>query len=261
MRSNSLSGESPALREDEPLATLRVLLLCSEMLCHESLSIQRRSPLRKLIELIENAGYQLDVAVGFADAVDVLFSKVVHLVFVVAGDECEADYQTLQNIRATAAVPIMLFSANPSGDSGVRAFQAGADDFVTAATCPAEILLRIAAVLRRGGNRSLDRSPDHAVHELSCAQFHLNSKRRFARFQDVALDLTSTQFRLLWILLYNARTLVRRELLYKLVLEKNSGLYDRSLDMHICRLRKKLESAGFDGSRLKTVRGRGYRFD
>ncbi len=270
MRLTSLPLECPARVEDQPQATLRILLVCNEALrneklrhetlCNEPVCSQSRSHVRHLIGLLERAGYQLDIAVGFADAVDVLFSKVVHLVFVVFGDEDEADFQTLQNLRATAAVPVMLLSVYPSDDSGVRAFQAGADDFVTPATCPAEILLRIAALLRRG-NQPPERSSVPGVHALRRAQFHLNRERRIASYRDVPLDLTSTQFRLLWILLCNARTLVRRELLYTLVLEKNSGLYDRSLDMHVCRLRKKLEAAGFNGSRLKTVRGRGYRFD
>lgn len=248
-------------RIQEPAsAALRILLVCGEMLSRESVCSQQASPLGRVIGLLETAGYQLDIATGFADAVDQLFTQVVNLVFVVTRDNGAADYQTVQNLRATAAVPIMLLSINPSDDSGVRAFQAGADDFVTPATCPAEILLRISAVLRRRSPPP-ENSPMTSVDELRYAQFYLNRERRFASYADVPLELTTTQFRLLWILLFNARTTVGRELLYKLVLEKTSGLYDRSLDMHVCRLRKKLESAGFDGNRLQTLRGRGYRLD
>lgn len=248
--SNSISVACPSGNADSSAAAQHILLVCKEP--HSTTS--------QLSALLAQAGYLVDFATGFADCVDRLFSRVVHLVLVVNTEECDEAWQTVRDIRTTASVPIMVVSTNPSESSGVQAFEAGADDFATRATSPAELLLRIAAVLRRRKS-SLDETDEPTLHELRRAQFYLNKERKFAQFREAPLDLTLTQFRLLWILLYNARSTVHRELLYKLVLEKDSALYDRSLDMHVCRLRKKLESAGMDGSRIKTVRGSGYRFD
>ena len=79
-------------------------------------------------------------------------------------------------------------------------------------------------------------------------------------YGDVDVSLTQIQFRLLWVLVLHQGEALSKPYLYQVVLEKEFSRYDRSLDMHLSRVRRKLVNAGMAADRLQTVHGKGYCF-
>ncbi len=151
----------------------------------------------------------------------------------------------------TAAIPILMLTAKAQATERVAGLEIGADDYITKPFSPRELVLRVDAVLRRvrGAVRRNDRVEigdfciDRATFEIS-----VNGRK---------LDLTTTEFKLLNLLLERrGRTQSRETLLYD-VWGYTSAMDTRTVDTHIRRLREKL---GEDAGRIETIRGEGYRF-
>ncbi|WP_439135907.1 winged helix-turn-helix domain-containing protein, partial [Pseudomaricurvus sp.] len=92
-------------------------------------------------------------------------------------------------------------------------------------------------------------------------QLHLDRTTRQVTYNQQRLAFTPLQFRLLWVLVENRHEILSKPYLYQTVMEKAYSRYDRGLDMHLSRVRRKLVEAGMDPERLATVHGQGYRFD
>jgi two-component system response regulator CpxR len=130
----------------------------------------------------------------------------------------------------------------------------GADDYLPKPFNPRELSARIRAILRRA-------QPDQSGSEarpLAVGDVEIESGARVVRRSGEEVDLTSVEYDLLERLLRSAGRIVTREELSKDVLGRNSSPYDRSIDMHISNLRKKLGAQLDQGERIKTVRGVGY---
>ena len=120
-----------------------------------------------------------------------------------------------------------------------------------------EMLLRIEALLRRS-------SRDVAAHsqpsKLQIGDLRLNRVNQGVNIGQLTLELTPIQFKLLWTLAENQGEILSKAFLYQCVLDRPFSRYDRSLDMHLSRVRKKLIEAGMPCDCLATVHGKGYRF-
>ena len=120
-----------------------------------------------------------------------------------------------------------------------------------------EMMLRIEALLRRS-KASL--SPPQSSAVLQVDQLLLNRVQQRVNFNEQQVELTPIQFKLLWVLVENQQEVLSKAFLYQSVLDRPFSRYDRSLDMHLSRVRKKLVDAGMLADRLATVHGKGYRF-
>ena len=136
-------------------------------------------------------------------------------------------------------------------------YQQGADDYVPKPFSFTELLLRIEALLRRTLGET-DQRADPAT--LAAGELKLDRHAMTVSFQGNPVSLTPIQFRLLWILVLHQSEALSKPYLYQVVLEKEFSRYDRSLDMHLSRVRRKLVEAGVAGDRLQTVHGKGYCF-
>jgi DNA-binding response OmpR family regulator len=116
-------------------------------------------------------------------------------------------------------------------------------------------LARIRAILRRSGGAD---APAAAGDFLSVQGLELDTAARVARCGGVQLDLTDIEFGLLQALMRSAGEVVAREQLAETVLGRKFHPFDRSLDMHVSRLRHKLDAADHFGDKVKTIRGVGY---
>ncbi len=133
----------------------------------------------------------------------------------------------------------------------------GADDYIPKPFSFTELLLRIEALLRRTLG-SLDQRAD--PDELTVGSLALNRSTLTVSFAGQPVPLTQIQFRLLWVLVLHQGEALSKPYLYQVVLEKEFSRYDRSLDMHLSRVRRKLVDAGMAADRLQTVHGKGYCF-
>ncbi|MFG6179104.1 response regulator transcription factor [Halomonas sp. THAF12] len=166
-------------------------------------------------------------------------------------------FEVLQQLRKTRQTPVMMLTACGAEEARIRGYQRGADDYLPKPFGFTELQLRIEALLRRTlGTTEQRADPD----EQHIGPLKLERHSLAVRYDDTAVTLTPIQFRLLWVLLLHQGEVLNKPYLYQLVLEREYSRYDRSLDMHLSRVRRKLVEAGMASDRLQTIHGKGYRF-
>jgi two-component system phosphate regulon response regulator PhoB len=159
--------------------------------------------------------------------------------------------RALKQDSDTESLPVLMLTARGEPSERVRGLEIGADDYLTKPFSPRELVLRIQALLRR----TRPRLPSEVI---KVGQFHLDKNKFDVRLEGRRLDLTTTEFKLLTVLIERrGRTQSRETLLYD-VWGYQNPIDTRTVDTHIRRLREKL---GKHSSRLETVRGEGYRFN
>jgi two-component system response regulator CpxR len=164
-------------------------------------------------------------------------------------------FEVLRRIRATSRLPVLLLTARGEDVDRIVGLEIGADDYLPKPFNPRELLARIRAILRRSGNVE---APAAAGDLLIVTGLELDTAARVARCNGTLLDLTDIEFGLLQTLMRSAGEVVAREQLAEAVLGRKFHPFDRSLDMHVSRLRHKLDLADNFGERVKTIRGVGY---
>jgi two-component system phosphate regulon response regulator PhoB len=153
---------------------------------------------------------------------------------------------------ATRDLPVIMLTARAAEGDKVAGLDGGADDYVTKPFSPRELLSRINAVLRRSGGGATDEKI-----ELGGLTLDRSSHRVSAGGQDVALG--PTEYRMLEFFMTHPERVYSREQLLDRVWGGNVYVEERTIDVHIRRLRKALEAVALD-HRVQTVRGSGYRF-
>ncbi|WP_111497095.1 response regulator transcription factor [Marinobacter bohaiensis] len=166
-------------------------------------------------------------------------------------------YDLLDRLRRTHQTPVMMLTARGAEEERIRGFSCGADDYVSKPFNFTELLLRIQALLRRVSGVQQQREDPR---QLSVGPLELCRSTLAVRFAGKPVALTPIQFRLLWVLTAHQGEALSKPYLYQLVLEREFSRYDRSLDMHLSRVRRKLVAAGMEADRLQTVHGKGYCF-
>lgn len=151
---------------------------------------------------------------------------------------------------------ILMLTARDEDMDQILGLELGADDFISKPVQPRVLLARVRALLRRATPAEAPGSGD----ELTFGRFRINQATRNAELGGQAIDLTTAEFDLLWLLACHAGTVLSRDdLLQRLRGIGFDGL-DRSIDARISRLRKKLGDDPENPARIKTVRGKGYLF-
>jgi DNA-binding response OmpR family regulator len=156
----------------------------------------------------------------------------------------------LRKDSETETLPILMLTARSEPSERVHGLEIGADDYVTKPFSPRELVLRVQALLRR--SRSKSRDPVVDVDD-----FHVDRSKLDVRLEGRRLDLTTTEFKLLSVLIERRGRTQSRETLLQDVWGYQNPIDTRTVDTHIRRLREKL---GRHALRLETVRGEGYRF-
>lgn len=162
-------------------------------------------------------------------------------------------FELLSTIRKRNAVPVIMLTARTAEQDRVLGLNAGADDYLPKPFGPEELLARIRAVLRR-----TKRAEFIAAHKISAGGVELNPQTREAWYQGEPLELTSIQFDILESLVRSAGRTVSRDELTTVLYQRPSTPYERSLDVHISHLRRKLNDTR--GTLIYTIRGIGYLF-
>lgn len=161
----------------------------------------------------------------------------------------------IQRIRRGKQTPIMVLSPSNSTKNRIEIFQQGADDYLPKPLNLTEVVLRVNALLRR--MRGVGSMSEKVIY---IDQLALHKADQLVLFSDKNLTLTPIEFRLFWVLVKNRHQILNKQDLYHAVLERKFYQYDRTLDMHLSRIRKKLNDVGMASNRLTTVHGKGYRF-
>lgn len=163
-------------------------------------------------------------------------------------------FDVLRNLRKESQLPVLMLTARGEETERIVGLEIGADDYLPKPFNPRELLARLKAVLRRTSGESTAGLPENII----VGDLELSPASRSARLSGEELPLTSVEFDLLAALIREAGNVVKREDLSEKVLERELSPYDRSLDMHISNLRKKLGQRADGSDRIKTVRSVGY---
>ena len=159
----------------------------------------------------------------------------------------------LRRRAATAAVPIIMLTARGEEVDRIRGLETGADDYVTKPFSPRELLARVAAVLRRV-------RPALAREQLVYADLEMDVDAHRVRRGGGQVQLGPTEFRLLRFLLESPGKVFSRERLLNAVWSHDADIDERTVDVHIRRLRKALNEGGLPDI-IRTVRSAGYSLD
>ncbi|MDA8305356.1 MAG: response regulator transcription factor [Deltaproteobacteria bacterium] len=167
-------------------------------------------------------------------------------------------FEVLQRLRSQLDTPVLMLTARDEEVDRIVGLEMGADDYLPKPFNPRELIARARAILRRTRDRH-DRSAFPATPEMiAVGDIEMDTGSRIVRRNGEKVDLTSVEFGCLEMLLRAAGHLVTREQLAEGVLGRSLTAYDRSVDVHLSSLRKKLGHRFGEFERIKTVRGAGY---
>lgn len=163
-------------------------------------------------------------------------------------------FEVLRRLRRDSFTPVLMLTARGSDVDSIVGLELGADDYLPKPCNPRVLVARMRAVLRRAG----DEASGSAAGDIAIGDIELQQGARRVRQNDEAVELTSTEYSVLAALLQSAGKVVSKEVLSEQALGRKLTRYDRSLDMHISNLRRKLGPLAGGEERIQTVRGVGY---
>jgi two-component system response regulator CpxR len=166
-------------------------------------------------------------------------------------------FEVLRQLRHQSSIPVLMLTARGDEVDRIVGLEAGADDYLPKPFNPRELVARIRAILRRTSQSGNIQSAP-VVSELVVGDVRMDLGARTVQRAGEPMVLTSAEFAILEILLRAAGSVVGREELSMRVLDRPLTPYDRSIDVHISNLRKKLGPREGKGERIKTIRSTGY---
>lgn len=219
--------------------------------------------IRELLEdyLTENALRVSVVASGKAMS-QVLADEAIDLVILdlrLAGEDGMAIVRTL---RDSSSIPIVMLTGVRDEADRVMGLELGADDYLTKPFSPRELLARIRTVLRRTKGSALTQARERQVRAYRFAEFELNLRtRRLKHLDGRPINLTNGEFNLLAALLGAPQRILTRDQLLEASRVYDNEVYDRSIDVQVARLRRKIEADPSHPRFVVTERGVGYTFN
>jgi len=167
-------------------------------------------------------------------------------------------FEVLRSIRKSSGIPVLMLTARGEDVDRIVGLEMGADDYLPKPFNPRELVARIRAVQRRGEAKQEDKKQPVPSKRLAVGDLELDTATRTVTKKGKTVELTSAEFDLLEMLLRSAGELVSRKDLVSKVLGRGLDPFDRSIDVHVSSLRKKLGHKIKGMERIKTVRGIGY---
>ncbi len=208
-----------------------------------------------LTTYLEREGFEVGAAydgqTGAAEALSGQYSIAVIDVMMPRSSGIEA----LTRIRAQSRIPVLMLTARGDDADRIVGLEIGADDYVPKPCTPRELTARIRAILRR--TERADRAEDAAV-AVTAGSLVMWPERRYAEWRGRALELTSTEFNLLEVLARNAGRPVSKQDLSEQALGRALSPFDRSIDVHLSSIRRKLGTLADGRSCIQTVYRLGY---
>lgn len=220
------------------------------------LIIEDEQPIREMIAFaLENTGFDLQEAADARQAQAIIAESPPDLIlldWMLPGGSGVEYARRLKKDELTRDIPIIMLTARTDEEDKVRGLESGADDYVTKPFSPRELVARIRAVLRRGG-------PPAEDEMLRANALLLDTASHRVSVADRLLELGPTEYRLLEFFMSHPERVYSRNQLLDRVWGSNVYVEERTVDVHIRRLRKALEPHEHDYL-IQTVRGAGYRF-
>jgi two-component system phosphate regulon response regulator OmpR len=217
--------------------------------------------LRKLLrEYLEGYGFRVVALPDGSQVLETITSQCPEIVILDIMMPEKDGLEVLKEIRMESAVPVIMLTAKGEDTDRIVGLELGADDYLPKPFNPRELLARMRAVLRRKTHQ--DRAPERRDEDLviEAGGLVLNRARRTMLIEERELELSSTEFKILEALMERPNTVLSRDQLMNYARGRDYEVFDRSIDVHISRLRAKLEPYPRFKDLIKTVWGTGYMF-
>jgi two-component system response regulator CpxR len=206
-------------------------------------------------EFLEGEGFAVDAVHDGPGGVDRCLETSPDLVILDVMLPGLGGFAVLARIRERSKVPVIMLTARGDEVDRIVGLEMGADDYLPKPFNPRELAARIRAILRRSKAEGTD---DGDPARLAVGDLQVDLGARVVRCGEAAVELTGAEFSILEILVRAAGSVVGRDELSRQALGRRSSAFDRSLDVHLSNLRRKLGPLSDGGDRIKTVRGVGY---
>ena len=220
------------------------------------LVVEDEAPIREMLcFMLEQKGFEPIEAADFSEAVAMVkepYPELILLDWMIPGGSGIQFIKLMKQEELTRNIPIVMLTARGEEEDKVRGLEVGADDYITKPFSPKELTARIKAVMRRS-------VPTATEDVIEVQGLKLDPVSHRVTANDVALDMGPTEFRLLHFFMTHPERVYSREQLLNNVWGTNVYVEDRTVDVHIRRLRKAMATSGHEVL-IQTVRGAGYRF-
>lgn len=203
-----------------------------------------------MTEFLRETGFETGAAYNGPDGLDAALKGGYDIVLLDVMMPGFSGFEVLRRLRAERQVPVLMLTAKTESESRILGLNSGADDYLPKPFEPLELVARIRAILRR--TRPTGERP---VLEISGVRLEPQTRRVY--LGDAAVDITSIEYEILEALMRSAGRVVTRDELMQRLYQRQATPFDRSIDVHISHLRKKLEGPI---DLIRTVRGAGYQF-
>jgi two-component system phosphate regulon response regulator PhoB len=220
------------------------------------LLVEDEAPIRDMLKFVlEQSGYETIEAEDYNVALERVvepYPDLILLDWMLPGGSGVQLAKKLKQHEYTRDIPIIMLTARGEEEDKVRGLEAGADDYVTKPFSPKELIARVKAVIRRV-------TPTSSEDVIESQGLRLDPVSHRVSANENPLDMGPTEFKLLHFFMTHAERVYSREQLLDNVWGTNVYVEDRTVDVHIRRLRKAISEFGHDNM-IQTVRGAGYRF-
>ncbi|SBS33095.1 Transcriptional regulatory protein YycF [Marinomonas aquimarina] len=207
-------------------------------------------------EYFDGEGYEVTHAWNGQEALDYMEQDRPDIVILDVMMPVLDGFETLKQIRNKSAIPVIMLTAKGDDIDRILGLEMGADDYLSKPFNPRELLARIKAILRR----SSQEREDDPMSDLHLSDVLLRRRDRTVYLHNDAIELTTSEYSLLECMMMVPGQVMTKQELSEKALGRKLTMYDRSLDMHISNLRKKVGNFENGEPRIKTVRGVGYIF-
>jgi two-component system response regulator CpxR len=217
-----------------------------------------------VVELLNEEGFDVEVANRSEVGLERASTSAPALVVLDVMMPGMNGFEVLRRLRAEGSrVPVLMLTARGEDVDRIVGLEIGADDYLPKPFNPRELVARIHAILRRvrttkEQDAATSETAAVAPERVAVGDVEVETGTRHVRRAGRAVELTNVEYEILLLLLASAGRVVRREDLVRSALGRELSLFDRSIDMHISHLRKKLGHRIGEVERIKTVRGVGY---
>ncbi|AWB68866.1 DNA-binding response regulator [Saccharobesus litoralis] len=212
---------------------------------------------RLISDYLESNGFTVEVINNGAKAMVQLVQAKADLIILDVMLPGTDGFEVCKKIRPHYHGPILFLTAKSSDFDQVLGLEIGADDFIAKPVEPRVLLARINAILRRFAPHE---TTDNELNNLHFGQLHINQSARTLTLSSQEITLTSHEFDMLLVLASNAGEILSREYLTQVLKGRDYNGLDRSIDVRVSKLRKKLGDNPDNPSRIKTIWGKGYIF-
>ena len=206
-------------------------------------------------EYLAREDFTLDVEADGTHAVDRALAGDYRLIVLDVMLPGVSGFDILRHLRAASRIPVLMLTARGDDVDRIVGLELGADDYLSKPFNPRELVARIRAILRRA---LYEGAAEPADERLGVDDVEVDVRRHVVHRGDAPVELTAVEFNVLEILLRAAGTVVRRDELARGALGRALAPFDRSLDVHVSRLRKKLGPRADGGERIRALRAVGY---